>query len=438
MATVNFNLERAFKKGLPKAEVDRMRITKKIDPKLLYDRETSIVMMVNTGWLYKVKSGEKILPKYWDFVAKKAKNHPGAFELNMVLDRLKNAVLKELRNAQITRPRMNVEEVRELIRNTVTGQLPETKPSAELVTTFEMFMQEKLLQVKPLTLKKYRTLINTLKDFGKAKGKKLNFYHIDNNFDRDFKSYLIHDKGLLNNTISKYYDTLRVFCSWARQQGYINNDDFKKFKVGRDDTDVIYLTASQVDSIYKLNLRNSPRLDAIRDAFVFQIQSGQRWSDIVNLKWTDLHSVDGNTEWWLFQQKGNKTGKVVIPMTDRANEILSKYSHRKDLYQTVFRTISNVKTNLYIKQVAKLTGSCDIIITTVKYSGKRRIEITKPLHEYISTHTARRTFITLSLQLGLRPEVAMKISGHTNLRVMQKYLKITQSIVKDEMLKAWN
>lgn len=73
----------------------------------------------------------------------------------------------------------------------------------------------------------------------------------------------------------------------------------------------------------------------------------------------------------------------------------------------------------------------------VKYKGNERIETTYKKYEVIGTHTARRTFISLSLQKGMKPDVIMAITGHTTYRMMQKYLKIADEHKREEMDKAW-
>ena len=60
-----------------------------------------------------------------------------------------------------------------------------------------------------------------------------------------------------------------------------------------------------------------------------------------------------------------------------------------------------------------------------------------PKWEFISTHTARRTFVTLSLEKGMRPEVLMTITGHKDNKTMKKYLKIVSKVKEREMNNIW-
>nr|WP_235336620.1 tyrosine-type recombinase/integrase [Pontibacter korlensis] len=73
---------------------------------------------------------------------------------------------------------------------------------------------------------------------------------------------------------------------------------------------------------------------------------------------------------------------------------------------------------------------------TTRRGGERLVD-TRPKHEFITMHTARRTFITLYLEKGMRAEVVMKVSGHTNYQTFKKYIKITDNIKELEMERVW-
>jgi len=45
--------------------------------------------------------------------------------------------------------------------------------------------------------------------------------------------------------------------------------------------------------------------------------------------------------------------------------------------------------------------------------------------------------VTLSLEKGMRPEVIQQVTGHEDYKVMKRYIKITEKVVKNELLKAW-
>ena len=99
--------------------------------------------------------------------------------------------------------------------------------------------------------------------------------------------------------------------------------------------------------------------------------------------------------------------------------------------------LSNQKLNLYIKEVCEL-AKIDEITTIVHYSGNNKIETTEPKYNLVTTHSARRTFITQSLLRGMKAEIVMSISGHKNYKTFQRYIDITRKDKETELKKAWD
>ena len=125
---------------------------------------------------------------------------------------------------------------------------------------------------------------------------------------------------------------------------------------------------------------------------------------------------------------------ITVPILPQARRILDKYTHEDGVVE--LPTISNSNFNLYLKELAKLAGF-DTPITISKQKGSRRITSTHPKYELIGTHTARKTFITLSFEFGMDPEVVRRITGHKSPKVFIKYLKITDKKKGERLLKAW-
>jgi integrase len=73
-----------------------------------------------------------------------------------------------------------------------------------------------------------------------------------------------------------------------------------------------------------------------------------------------------------------------------------------------------------------------------KFSGSKKIIIKKPKYNFVTSHTARRTFVTLSLEKGIRAEVVMNITGHKEYQTFKKYIKITDTVKLLEMAKVWD
>ena len=98
--------------------------------------------------------------------------------------------------------------------------------------------------------------------------------------------------------------------------------------------------------------------------------------------------------------------------------------------------ISNQKMNDYLKEVALLSG-LNRTVTKVRYRGSERIETTKPLCDYVSTHMARRTFISYMFRKGMDSELIRAISNHKSLSSFVRYNKIQDDHKLEATIKAF-
>ena len=231
-----------------------------------------------------------------------------------------------------------------------------------------------------------------------------------------------------NTTIKKKIEYLTWFLRWARDVGYPVNPAFKAFKPTLKQTQnkVIYLTKEELAQIRDLDLSAAPRLEPIRDIFLFCCLTSLRHSDADNLRKTD---VKGDH----IEVTTIKTGdSVSIKLNKTAQAILEKY---KDIPLTGNRALpsyTNQAMNRSIKDLCQLAGINELIRITT-YKGNVRKDEVHPKWELVGTHTGRRTFIVHALSMGISPSVVMKWTGHSDYKAMKPYIDIVDS-AKDEAM----
>jgi integrase len=306
-------------------------------------------------------------------------------------------------------------------------------------TIFTEFLEEKRLEVKQLTMKKYNTLQNILlKEYEAAYKCTLSFDIMDLLFEKKFKHFLTSVKEQSNNTVSKYMDCLKVFLKWAHKKGLHNNTSYTEFTSKRYKTLVIALTFAEVQSLVHLNLDSDVKLKRVRDQFCFQCLTGQRFSDISNLSWQDIaRDEDGELTWVLFQIKGNKPEPVYITLVDAAKNILNNLTKGQGSTK-VFPEISNQKFNKYIKEICELAG-IKSHINNITYSGKKAVNLSGPKFNFISSHTARKSFVSICKHHGNMSNDSIRaITGHTNDKMLDAYTADDPQHVIKEMRRAWS
>lgn len=99
--------------------------------------------------------------------------------------------------------------------------------------------------------------------------------------------------------------------------------------------------------------------------------------------------------------------------------------------------ISGQKFNVYIKECCKIAG-INTPTTISRFSGQKRIDKTVPKYELITSHTARKTFVTNSLILGMKEMVVRNITGHKKESSFKRYVKIAEDFKQQEMQDTWD
>ena len=84
-------------------------------------------------------------------------------------------------------------------------------------------------------------------------------------------------------------------------------------------------------------------------------------------------------------------------------------------------------------KVAKLTR----IVKKVCFYNNIKKELSIPLHDAISSHMARKSFISLSTQRGIPERFVRDVSGHKSERSFKRYLNLGDAHL-EAILKAWD
>lgn len=278
------------------------------------------------------------------------------------------------------------------------------------------------------TSKRYISALNFIKDFENATNYQLRFDNINVDFYEQFRRYAFEERNTMNNYFGKLVANLKTFMNWALERGYHKNIEFKKFKTIQNTIEVIYLTMDELMALYNYSF-DSKRLEHVRDFYCFGCFTGLRFSDIKQLKPSNIFKNHIN----LNIQK-TKTIDHQIPLNNFAKTILEKYN--ETLYEPL-PSISGQKFNQYIKECCQIVGINEEINTT-RYIGQKRIDKVQPKHELITSHTARKTFVTNSLILGMKEMVIKNITGHKDEASFKRYVEIADNFKKSEMENTWN
>ena len=246
---------------------------------------------------------------------------------------------------------------------------------------------------------------------------------------QDFLVYLVAERRYHNETIRTQLKLLRWLMDWAAEAGHVPPESAEAVREFRPRLrtvtrrEVVYLDTEEVRAIEALPIPpQRAYLSRARDFFLLLCFTGLRFSDAAALRWEDI----GPT---FLRSVNRKTGtSVVIELNARSAAIL----HRRRGEASPLPKISNQKLNDYIKELGCLAG-INAPVSLTWYVGGQRCEEVRPKYELLGTHTGRRTFICLALQLGIAPATVMQWTGHSAYRAMQPYVGVSARRRADAM-----
>jgi integrase len=320
----------------------------------------------------------------------------------------------------------------------------EPPPPAEKIGLFEFmeqFLKEMAVAINPqskqpyakVSISTYRQCLTHLRDYAASKRLRLDFDSIDLDFYLSYTEYL-SGRGYRPNYIGKLIKMLKTFLNEALERGLTNNINHKKrrFATPKEKVDNIYLTFKELEELWRLDFSKEPRLEKVRDLFLFGCYTGLRFSDFSKVR---PDNIDLNAG--LIEIQTQKTGELVsIPILPITREILAKYEGKTA--NSLPNSISNQKFNAYLKEIAE--RFLPLHSTTAKEStihGKK-VSQTVPKWQRVTTHTARRSFATNMLLSGFPAQKIMKITGHKTEAAFMTYLKMSQRDNAKSVLEEWN
>lgn len=235
--------------------------------------------------------------------------------------------------------------------------------------------------------------------------------------------YYINKAKYENATIKKVLTDMRWFFRWLISQGFQIDMGILTYKVRLKDVEnqIIYLTWDEVMKMWNYEPQQD-YLKRVKDVFLFCCFTSLRYSDVAQLKRENII----NDTIQLVSQKTKDF--LIIDLNDYSKSILEKYSN----CDKVLPVISNQKYNYYLKELAQLCG-IDTPVTIVSICGSKRTTEVKPKYELITSHVARRTFISQAVIMGIPIPVIMKWTGHNDYKAMQPYIAIADEEKKKAM-----
>lgn len=389
--------------------------------RLTKDGKSPIMVRVTLdGEISQFSSKLNVAPEMWDAKLNRVKGKGSpAIDLNLELDKIRVSIADHFRKLS-DRGSVSVEKLRnafmgvsytpkETLFTLFDKQIKDIERSIEKAESISII--DPPYTTSPKTLQKYKVTRRRLTEFMKKRYKlsDIDLCDINNMFILDFENYLRVEGQCAVNTTAKFMRLFKRIIIIAKNNGWITRDPFADYKIHLESVDRGYLTQEEVEAIMRKRL-TIPRLELVRDIFVFAIFTGLSYIDVRNLTKDNIRtSFDGNL--WIMTKRQKTNIQSNILLLDVPRKIIEKYDgcSKKGMLLPIF---SNQKMNGYLKEIADMCG----------------------VDKKLTYHLARHTFATtITLSRGVPIETVSKMLGHTNIRTTQIYAKITDSKVSDDM-----
>lgn len=276
------------------------------------------------------------------------------------------------------------------------------------------------------SLKSHKNTFNLCKEFQCKKKKRWDVETLNKAFYDAFINFLLIDKNLVDTTIQGHVKRLKSFLRSTYPDLNLQFISYRCLQQANDS--IIYLLESELTVLKEAKLERSSFVK-VRDLFLFCCFTGMRYGDSQRYhpSWED----DG-----ILDFRMHKTGgKAYPPLYGYTKEILNRWGG-------IPPRISGQKYNQYLKEMfnhLELDRMIPLMDKQLNPSGKgyKLLEKHYKLSEVVSSHVARKTFITITLSKGIALQDVMKMSGHSDFRAMRPYIAISKKHLKT-VSKRWN
>lgn len=379
------------------------------------------------GSRFVYSTGQKIPVRLWDSHAqlpKKTKSQNDQMIVNTVnlrLDKIKSCFMKINLDCKAAGKTLSKQLLKQEFDIQFKGVKRKESPKS-FDECFEDFYNFKIKegQWSNSTAERYRMIQRQMKEYDKT----LSMESFDSNWLLSFKEYSETEKLHQVNTVGRNLGLIKTFLNYCLKQGYITDSSFKDCAVSREVTKQLALSKEDIQRIEDLDLSKNKRLERVRDVFLLGCYTGMRYSDFKRVKASNIYN--GLIK---IREVKDKEKFLEIPITDRVRVILEKYN-------MILPVISEQKFRDYLKEIFKIAGFTNLQIKSIRI-GKNVHESEVPMYDLMSTHTARRSFITHMLNSGVPAKAIMAITGHKSINNFQLYYKPTNDVLAEFMKSAW-
>ncbi|WP_460544894.1 site-specific integrase, partial [Echinicola sediminis] len=212
------------------------------------------------------------------------------------------------------------------------------------------------------------------------------------------------NRKLSQNSKASYFGKFLLVVDEAFKQDYLKeNFKLKIAPLKQEEASREFLSMEEL----KVLAQTPCEVPKLKEAALFSALTGLRWSDLINLTWSQFHHSAINGYYIHFRHQKTERPQT-LNISDQAVEILKPLVVEPD--SKIFSGLKySVWTNLKLSQWIMKAG----------------------IAKKITFHCFRHTFATLQLSLGTDIYTVSKLLNHKNVKTTQIYAKVIDERKKE-------
>lgn len=373
--------------------------------KLKADGSGTIELEAHINGVRKFKStGYSTLPKLWDRTNQRVKaSDPNSLLINTQLQAYRANIENEVLRLGLAKKKVGIEIVD-------SAFAPEA--SIDLIDHIKDEIGK--TRNSQLTISSYNNTLNHLTGF--LGSRKIKLDEIDFNFLDDLHTHL--SIKLAPNTVHKIFKNLKVFLELAQKRGLISS--YPKYSVKKETVHKKILMLAEVEKIAGVAFEEYENTtEQIRDMFLFGCYTGLRISDVTKLRWDWLRFEADGLELEFKTNKAKKIAKFNLRLlfpnpndltSSRPEALIHKYKGRNN--ELIFPSIAQGTINRHLKTIATLA------------------EISNQL-----TFKNSRDFFGTYMSTKVATTVLMRLMQHSDIKTTMQYVRISEQLIKEGLMK---
>ncbi|MCU0423560.1 MAG: site-specific integrase [Bacteroidia bacterium] len=210
------------------------------------------------------------------------------------------------------------------------------------------------------------------------------------------------ERSFQHSHIVKHIKLFKTVSKYALENQLSLQNQLLAVKVKYQPKPKVFLTQVEIRKIMNHTFA-SKRLQEVADTFIVQCYTGFSYVDLMQFNTQEhVQTLDDGTLWIKYQRQKSEI-RALLPLFSEVARLMKKYNGK-------LPHISNQKYNAYIKEVADIVG----------------------IDKCVTTHTARKSCGTITLNAGFSLESVSRMLGHASVKTTEK---LYTEVLEERMIK---